>query len=123
MQPVGQPTKANNGCHSECHLMLLPHFPCRELPQLVTRFFVIILNPALYSHCYICIVFCFNSTFLVRVLAMPHPLCTYTLECCTHVAESLYPLYISPWNGIYCGHVDVVWVGLSCRPPSRDMHS
>ena len=25
---------------------------------------------------------------------MPHPLCTYTLECCTHVAESLYPLYI-----------------------------
>ena len=26
---------------------------------------------------------------------MPHPLCTVHLECCTHVAESLYPLYIS----------------------------
>ena len=33
--------------------MLLPHFPCKELPQLVTPFFVVILNPALYSHCYI----------------------------------------------------------------------
>ena len=26
---------------------------------------------------------------------MPHPLCTVRLECCTHVTESLYPLYIS----------------------------
>ena len=26
---------------------------------------------------------------------MPHPLCTVHLECCTHVAESLFPLYIS----------------------------
>ena len=26
---------------------------------------------------------------------MPHPLCTYTLGCCMHVAKSLYPEYIS----------------------------
>ena len=26
---------------------------------------------------------------------MPHPLCTVHVECCMHVAESLYPLYIS----------------------------
>ena len=43
--------KANTGpprplCQS-CDLMLLPHFPCKELSQLVTPFLVIILNPAL----------------------------------------------------------------------------
>ena len=39
-----------------------------------------------------------NPVFLVRVLAMPHPLCTVHLECCTHVAESLYTLCIFPSN-------------------------
>ena len=51
--------KANTGppiplCQS-CHIMLLPHLPCKELPQLVTPFPVVILNLTLLSHCYTCI--------------------------------------------------------------------
>ena len=52
---------------------------------------------------YISIVYIFNSSFLVRVLAMPHPLCTYTLRvlyaCGREFLPSVYFLPIT-WNGI-----------------------
>ena len=48
---IGPSQKAKIGsprlmCQS-CHLMLLPHLPCKELPQLVTPFLFVILNPVL----------------------------------------------------------------------------
>jgi len=41
--------KTNTGpprpLRQSCHLMLLPHFPCKELPQLISSVFVDILSP------------------------------------------------------------------------------
>ena len=105
--------------------MLLPHFPCKELPQLVTPFLVVILNPALQSH-YYNIVYIFNSSFLVRVLAMPHPLCTYTLrvlyECAREFVPSVYFLPIT-WNGISpptCGPA-IIYSTCSVRHPTHPL--
>ena len=55
--------------------------PRKELPQLVTSLLVGILNSVLYivillyNNLKLC-----NPVFFVRVLAMPHPLCTCTLR-------------------------------------------
>ena len=86
--------------------MLLPYLPGKELPQLVTPFLVVILNPVflvtvLYKYSVIfkqC-----NAVFLVRVLAMPHLLCTCTLRvlyvCGWEFVPSVYFFPIT-WNGI-----------------------
>ena len=81
--------KANTGpSRPLCHLILLPHLPYKELPQLVAPFlncchiepyFMVTLLYKI-SIVYILKYTFSNCTFLVKVLAMPHPLCTYTLR-------------------------------------------
>ena len=82
-------------CQS-CHLMLLPARNSPAGHPLPCYF-----DPCSTVTCYISIVhiFKYNSTFLVKVLAMPYPLCTYTLRvlyaCGWEFVPSVYFLWIN----------------------------